>query len=101
MIYTHASEQDISAHMIYTHASEQDIHNRKCQCSFKIPEKCNSVIEKFLVLYNNKYNQKPPHIYVMTKWMTNNYFFVIKLYIRLSPLVILVVIKLYARIDIF
>ena len=25
-------------------------------------------------LDNNKYNQKVPHIYVMTKWMTNNYF---------------------------
>ena len=27
---------------------------------------------------NNKYNQKLPHIYVMTKWMANDYFFVIK-----------------------
>ena len=27
---------------------------------------------------NNKYNQKLQHIYVMTKWMVNNYFFVIK-----------------------
>ena len=44
-----------------------------------------TVIEKFLVLYNNKYNQKPPHIYVMTKWMTNDYFFVIKLYIGFHP----------------
>ena len=26
----------------------------------------------------NKYNQKLPHIHVTTKWMTNNYFFVIK-----------------------
>ena len=25
-------------------------------------------------LGNNKYNQKLPHIYVMTKWMANNYF---------------------------
>ena len=23
---------------------------------------------------NNKYNQKLPHIYVMTKWMANSYF---------------------------
>ena len=23
---------------------------------------------------NNKYNQNLPHIYVMTKWMANNYF---------------------------
>ena len=25
-------------------------------------------------LDNNKYNQTLPHIYVMTKWMANNYF---------------------------
>ena len=30
------------------------------------------------LLDDNKYNQKLPHIYVMTKWMANNYFFVIK-----------------------
>ena len=28
--------------------------------------------------YNNKYNQNLPHFYVMSKWMANNYFFVIK-----------------------
>ena len=33
---------------------------------------------------NNKYNQKLPDFLVMTKWMANNYFFVIKLYIWLS-----------------
>ena len=27
---------------------------------------------------NNRYNQKLPRIYVMTKWMANKYFFVIK-----------------------
>ena len=25
---------------------------------------------------NNKYNQKLPHFYVMTKWMANKYFLV-------------------------
>ena len=25
-------------------------------------------------LDNNKYNQKLPHIYIMTKWIANNYF---------------------------
>ena len=29
-------------------------------------------------IYNNKYNQKLPYFYFMTKWMVNNYFFVIK-----------------------
>ena len=33
---------------------------------------------------NNKYNHKLPHIYVMTKWMTNNYFLSKNLYIWLS-----------------
>ena len=33
---------------------------------------------------NNKYNQKLPHIYVMTKWIANNYFLSKNLYIRLS-----------------
>ena len=27
---------------------------------------------------NSKYNQILPHVYVITKWMANNYFFVIK-----------------------
>ena len=35
-------------------------------------------IDSGLKLDNNKYNQKLPHFYVMTKWMANNYFFVIK-----------------------
>ena len=43
---------------------------------------------------NNKYNQKLPHFYVTTRWMANNYFL-------WKLLVIIVVIKLYARIDIF
>ena len=25
-------------------------------------------------LDSNKYNQKLPHIYIMTKWIANNYF---------------------------
>ena len=34
---------------------------------------------------NSKYNQKLPHIYVMTKWMANDYFFVIKsIYLALT-----------------
>ena len=35
-------------------------------------------IDSSIKLENNKYNQKLPHIYVMTKWIANNYFFVIK-----------------------
>ena len=35
-------------------------------------------IDSGIKLDNSKYNQKLPHIYVMTKWMANNYFFVIK-----------------------
>ena len=31
-------------------------------------------INSGIKLDNNKYNQKLPHIYVMTKWMANNYF---------------------------
>ena len=31
-------------------------------------------IHSGLKLDNNKYNQKLPHIYVLTKWMENNYF---------------------------
>ena len=27
---------------------------------------------------NSKYNQKLPHIYIVTKWMANNHFFVVK-----------------------
>ena len=30
--------------------------------------------QKIHSLCNNKYNQKLPPIYVMTKWMANNYF---------------------------
>ena len=40
---------------------------------------------------NNKHNQKLPHIYIMTKWISNIW----------KLLFIVVVIKLYARIDIF
>ena len=35
-------------------------------------------IDSGIKLENNKYNQKLPHIYVMTEWMANNYFFVTK-----------------------
>ena len=35
-------------------------------------------IDSGIKLENNKYNQKLPHTYVMTEWMANNYFFVIK-----------------------
>ena len=91
--------------------------------------KTSALIYKF---DNNRYSQKLPHIYVMTKWMANNHFFVTKsksenknhkikiikyksrFYDKkvviyhplchninmLKLLVILVVIKLYARIDI-
>ena len=31
-------------------------------------------INSSIKLDNNKYNQKLPHIYVMSKWMANNYF---------------------------
>ena len=31
-------------------------------------------IDSGIKLNNNKYNQKLQHIYVMTKWMANNYF---------------------------
>ena len=31
-------------------------------------------IDLGIKLDNNKYNQKLPHIYLMTKWMANNYF---------------------------
>ena len=31
-------------------------------------------IDSGIKLDNNKYNQKLPHIYAMTKWMANNYF---------------------------
>ena len=31
-------------------------------------------IDSGIKLDNNKYNQKLPHIYVMTKWMASNYF---------------------------
>ena len=36
------------------------------------------------LLYNNKCNQKLPHIYVMTNWMASNYFLSLNLYIWLS-----------------
>ena len=35
-------------------------------------------IDSGIKLDNNKYSQKLPHVYVMTKWMANNYFFFIK-----------------------
>ena len=35
-------------------------------------------IDLGIKLDSNKYQQKFPHIYVVTKWMTNNYFFAIK-----------------------
>ena len=28
----------------------------------------------YIHTYNNHYNQKLPHIYVIKKWMANNYF---------------------------
>ena len=53
---------------------------------------------------NNKYNQKLPHFYVMTKWIADYYFFCHPLCHNIEMwklLVILVVIKLYAQINIF
>ena len=35
-------------------------------------------IDSDIKVDNSKYNLKLPHIYVMTKWMANNYIFVIK-----------------------
>ena len=37
-----------------------------------------------LAIHNNKYNQKFPHIYVMTKWMANNYFLSYHKYVEAS-----------------
>ena len=38
-------------------------------------------IDSGIKLDNNKYNQKLPHIYFVTKWMANKYFFCHKIYI--------------------